>query len=65
MLRPEIVWFAAVFAFSLAALGVSLRRGWAWHLAVDVPNDRSLHSLPVPRVGGVLMMPWVLLGHSG
>ena len=65
MLRPEIVWFAAVFAFSLLALGVSLRRGWAWYLAVDVPNDRSLHSLPVPRVGGVLMMPWVLLGALG
>jgi UDP-GlcNAc:undecaprenyl-phosphate GlcNAc-1-phosphate transferase len=65
LLRSEVVWFAAVFAVSFVALGISLHRGWAWHLAVDVPNDRSLHSLPVPRVGGLLMMPWVLLGALG
>jgi UDP-N-acetylmuramyl pentapeptide phosphotransferase/UDP-N-acetylglucosamine-1-phosphate transferase len=35
------------------ALAVLLRTGLAWRLAIDVPNDRSLHSRPTPRVGGV------------
>jgi UDP-N-acetylmuramyl pentapeptide phosphotransferase/UDP-N-acetylglucosamine-1-phosphate transferase len=52
----------SVFVISTALVWISLRQGWAWRLAVDVPNARSLHSLPVPRVGGLLVMPWVLLG---
>ncbi|MCA7085492.1 glycosyltransferase family 4 protein [Cupriavidus sp. DB3] len=29
-----------------------LRTGLAWRLAVDLPNHRSLHTRPTPRVGG-------------
>jgi len=45
----------------LAILQLLLRTGWAWGLAVDVPNDRSLHVLPVPRVGGWGVVPAILL----
>ncbi|KVC82110.1 MraY family glycosyltransferase [Burkholderia ubonensis] len=34
-----------------------LRTGLAWRLATDVPNDRSLHSSPTPRVGGWGIVP--------
>jgi UDP-N-acetylmuramyl pentapeptide phosphotransferase/UDP-N-acetylglucosamine-1-phosphate transferase len=35
-----------------AILALLLRTGWAWDIAVDIPNHRSLHERPVPRVGG-------------
>ena len=28
----------------------------------DVPNERSLHTVPVPRIGGVAMMAGLLSG---
>nr|WP_244816028.1 glycosyltransferase family 4 protein [Caballeronia sp. Lep1P3] len=34
-----------------------LRTGLAWRLATDVPNDRSLHTRPTPRVGGWGIVP--------
>jgi UDP-N-acetylmuramyl pentapeptide phosphotransferase/UDP-N-acetylglucosamine-1-phosphate transferase len=34
-----------------------LRTGLAWRLATDVPNDRSLHHAPTPRVGGWGIVP--------
>ena len=44
-----------------AILFVLLRTGWAWDIAVDIPNHRSLHVRPVPRVGGWGVLPAVLL----
>ncbi len=38
-------------------LGLLLQSGWAWRLAVDQPNERSLHDQVVPRCGG-----WGILG---
>ncbi|MFX1684458.1 glycosyltransferase family 4 protein [Paraburkholderia sp. A2RI-6] len=40
-----------------AVLGVLLKSGLAWRLATDVPNERSLHERPTPRVGGWGMIP--------
>ncbi len=34
-----------------------LRTGLAWRLATDIPNDRSLHDRPTPRVGGWGIVP--------
>jgi len=52
---------ACVAAGSLAAcasiLFVLLRTGLAWKLATDIPNDRSLHTRPTPRVGGWGIVP--------
>jgi UDP-N-acetylmuramyl pentapeptide phosphotransferase/UDP-N-acetylglucosamine-1-phosphate transferase len=38
-----------------------LRTGWAWDIAVDIPNHRSLHVRPVPRVGGWGVLPGMAL----
>ncbi|MDD5175197.1 MAG: glycosyltransferase family 4 protein [Sterolibacterium sp.] len=45
--------------FWTTALGLYalLRSGGAWRLAIDKPNQRSLHVRPTPRVGGVVLVP--------
>lgn len=48
-------------ALCAAVLGVLLKTGLAWHLATDIPNERSLHERPTPRVGGWGIMPVVVL----
>ncbi|MBN3782835.1 glycosyltransferase family 4 protein [Burkholderia sp. Ac-20345] len=56
-------WFAtttvavATAAVSTTILRVLLATGLAWRLATDIPNDRSLHTLPTPRVGGWGIVP--------
>ncbi|WP_144144879.1 MraY family glycosyltransferase [Paraburkholderia sp. BCC1884] len=45
---------ACVCALILWAL---LKSGIAWRLATDIPNDRSLHVAPTPRVGGWGIVP--------
>lgn len=53
-----------IFLFSLAAsIGIIwflLKSGFAWRVATDVPNYRSLHNRPIPRVGGWGVVPAVL-----
>lgn len=48
-------------ALCAAVLGVLLKTGLAWRLATDIPNERSLHVRPIPRVGGWGMMPVIVL----
>ncbi|MEX3900111.1 glycosyltransferase family 4 protein [Paraburkholderia sp. BR10954] len=38
-----------------------LTTGLAWRLATDIPNERSLHVRPTPRVGGWGVVPVVVL----
>ncbi|KAG8150520.1 MraY family glycosyltransferase [Burkholderia catarinensis] len=42
---------------STTILRALLATGLAWRLATDIPNDRSLHTLPTPRVGGWGIVP--------
>ena len=56
--------WAAVAMVALAAACVCaaillslLKTGLAWRLATDIPNDRSLHVRPTPRVGGWGIVP--------
>lgn len=49
------------FALCWSGLWLILTSGLATRLAVDQPNPRSLHATPVPRVGGVVLLPVVLL----
>lgn len=42
---------------STAILRVLLASGLAWRLATDIPNERSLHTCPTPRVGGWGIVP--------
>jgi len=44
-----------------AILAVLLKTGLAWRLATDIPNERSLHERPTPRVGGWGIVPMVLV----
>jgi len=50
---------AALVCFAL--LLILLRTGWAYAIAVDIPNHRSLHVQPIPRVGGWGVLPAALL----
>ncbi|ODP31240.1 glycosyltransferase family 4 protein [Pandoraea sp. ISTKB] len=43
-------------------LGFLLKSGLAWQLATDVPNHRSLHTRPTPRVGGWGIVPVAAIG---
>ncbi|MCA8487522.1 glycosyltransferase family 4 protein [Burkholderia multivorans] len=63
MIEPLSMWVAGVCAASLCAgiLWVLLRTRLAWRLAVDTPNWRSLHSMPIPRVGGWGLVPAALV----
>lgn len=58
-LVPALTAASVAGVLSFAILFVLLRTGWAWRLAVDVPNHRSLHVRPVPRVGGWGVVPVV------
>ncbi|MFM0737761.1 glycosyltransferase family 4 protein [Paraburkholderia xenovorans] len=57
------IWVAVTFVALGAAcvcaaiLWVLLQTGVAWRLATDIPNDRSLHVVPTPRVGGWGIVP--------
>ncbi|KUY98720.1 glycosyl transferase [Burkholderia territorii] len=63
MLLPISTWPAAAAVAVVAAIASTailrllLVTGLAWHLATDIPNDRSLHTLPTPRVGGWGIVP--------
>jgi UDP-N-acetylmuramyl pentapeptide phosphotransferase/UDP-N-acetylglucosamine-1-phosphate transferase len=69
MTRPLPLFFAhspwigalLVALISLVVCGcillMLLRTGLAWRLATDIPNDRSLHTRPTPRVGGWGIVP--------
>jgi UDP-N-acetylmuramyl pentapeptide phosphotransferase/UDP-N-acetylglucosamine-1-phosphate transferase len=63
MLLPISTWPAAIAvalaaaAASTAILRMLLATGLAWRLATDIPNDRSLHARPTPRVGGWGIVP--------
>jgi UDP-N-acetylmuramyl pentapeptide phosphotransferase/UDP-N-acetylglucosamine-1-phosphate transferase len=56
-------WLIPVVAALIAAaasatiLRVLIATGLAWRLATDIPNDRSLHVKPIPRVGGWGIVP--------
>ncbi|MFM0145489.1 MraY family glycosyltransferase [Paraburkholderia sp. RL18-085-BIA-A] len=56
-----LLWGAAALGACAAILWALLRSGLAWRLATDIPNDRSLHTRPTPRVGGWGIMPVVVV----
>ena len=49
-----------VVAATAGCLWWLLHSGWARRLALDVPNERSLHSVPTPRIGGLVALPFAL-----
>ncbi|KUZ73973.1 MraY family glycosyltransferase [Burkholderia ubonensis] len=59
-LTAAAVALAAALA-STTILRTLLATGLAWRLATDIPNDRSLHTRPTPRVGGWGIVPVCVL----
>lgn len=61
LLAPPVLraLFGALLALALCAavLWALLKTGLAWRLATDIPNDRSLHTKPTPRIGGWGIVP--------
>lgn len=61
-LMPLSLAVAAAAALGCGAiLAALLKTGLAWRLATDIPNARSLHERPTPRVGGWGVVPMVLI----
>ena len=59
---PALLLFAACAGVGCAAiLSVLLGTGLAWRLATDIPNERSLHARPTPRIGGWGIVPMIAL----
>ncbi|VWD44914.1 glycosyl transferase [Burkholderia lata] len=55
---PSIAAAAALAAvLCVVVLAGLLKTRLAWRLAIDTPNWRSLHTIPVPRVGGWGVVP--------
>jgi UDP-N-acetylmuramyl pentapeptide phosphotransferase/UDP-N-acetylglucosamine-1-phosphate transferase len=56
---PLAVLICAIVALCACAaiLKTLLATGLAWRLAMDIPNARSLHTRPTPRVGGWGVVP--------
>ena len=53
----------AIIVFSSAYLGVSAIRRWALERSIlDIPNQRSSHTQPVPRGGGLAIVAISLFG---
>jgi UDP-N-acetylmuramyl pentapeptide phosphotransferase/UDP-N-acetylglucosamine-1-phosphate transferase len=57
-------WLVAVGVFVGTWLGLAglLRFDVAHRIAIDEPNARSLHSVPTPRIGGLVAVPVALAG---
>ncbi len=55
--------FNALIAFAVAVLAVGwLARSRAARIALDEPNARSLHTVPVPRTGGIGLLAGIAAG---
>ena len=54
--RALLIALGAALACAAVLKGLLVTR-WAWRIATDMPNARSLHSRPVPRVGGWGVLP--------
>lgn len=54
---PLAAWIAVVGAFVASVVVTGLVRAYALHRSVlDVPNDRSSHTVPTPRGGGLAIV---------
>lgn len=58
-------WAVPLFVFLIASVGTGLTLGYSRRAGlVDMPNQRSSHSVPVPKGGGVALIASVILGMS-
>lgn len=64
MTHSALLAVPLAFGLSLLILTVVLRSGAARYLAMDEPNQRSLHSVATPRVGGIAIIGATLCAWS-
>nr|WP_232454749.1 glycosyltransferase family 4 protein [Burkholderia ubonensis] len=57
-----LIWGMGAACATAAVLWLLLKTGLAWRLATDIPNDRSLHTRPTPRMGGWGVVPAAVVG---
>ena len=58
-----IYFFISISAFVLSLLGLKTFLAWSRKRGIlDIPNERSSHSVPVPRGAGLVLVPIILLG---
>lgn len=63
MLNILSAYSSPFIAFLVVALGIRLLLSKRLaHIALDKPNQRSLHKQPIPRTGGVALMAGMLAG---
>lgn len=63
---PALAAALAVAAFVVSTGGTRLVLGWLRRRAVlDIPNERSSHSVPTPRGGGLAVTAVLLAGWAG
>ena len=61
LLSHGLLLMATITAtLSLAIIQILLSSGLGWRI-VDQPNHRSLHSRPIPRIGGLVILPVSML----
>ncbi len=48
-----LFWIA--FLVGLIALQIGVKLAHRWQYGLDVPNDRSMHRVPIPRIGGIIL----------
>lgn len=53
---------SAIGAFLGAAVSTAWLLGSGMYSMLDIPNDRSLHSMPTPRSGGIALLIGIVLG---
>lgn len=55
-------WLPLILALFVSVACISLLLSISFEFALDVPNHRSLHSIPVPRTGGWALIAGALVG---
>ena len=61
--NPEPIFALYAFALALVASWVLVppTKQLAWRIgAIDYPNERSIHTVPTPRLGGLAILVAVL-----
>jgi len=60
----QLFWLFGLFAAAMlvAYIGVAYMRRWAAQRMLDIPNERSSHTQPTPRGGGLLIVLVTLAG---
>ena len=57
----SLIWLTSAIALCVSAGTITLMLARGWALALDRPNERSLHQTPTPRTGGLGVFAGLLM----